>query len=181
MRWASDRPAPAAGGRGRVAKWGAGTITRRAVVLAAILAAARAAPARAADAGAKAFVETIYNAHKGKNSKGIPLASDAAVRRYFEPKLVALIIKDQKEAARHGDVPALDGDPFINAQDWDIKGVDIAMHDVTGDKAGATVSFHNLDVMTTVELDLVRLRDGWRIADIAWDDKRTLKGLYGKP
>jgi hypothetical protein len=156
-------------------------ITRRAVVLAAVLTAALAAPARAADAGAKAFVESIYNAYKGKNSKGISLAGDAAVRRYFEPKLAALIIKDEKEAARHGDAPTLDGDPFIDAQDWDIKSVDIAMHDVTADKAGATVSFHNLDAMTTVELDLVRLPAGWRIADIAWDDKRTLKALYAKP
>jgi hypothetical protein len=154
---------------------------RRAIVLAAISAAVFAAPARAADAGPKAFVETIYNAYKGKSSKGISLAGEAAVRRYFEPKLAALMIKDQKEAARHGDVPTLDGDPFVDAQDWDIKRVDIAMHDVTADKAGATVSFHNLDVMTTVELDLVRLRDGWRIAGIAWDDKRTLEGLYGKP
>jgi hypothetical protein len=155
-------------------------ITRRAVVIAAVLAAV-AAPARAADSGAKGFVETIYNAYKGKNAKGVSLASDAAVRRYFEPKLAAIIIKDQKEAARHGDVPTLDGDPFINAQDWEIKAVDIAMHDETGDKAGATVSFRNLDVMTTVELDLVRLRDGWRIAEITWDDNRTLRGVFGKP
>ena len=38
-----------------------------------------------------------------------------------------------------------------------------------------------LRVMPTIELDLVRLPAGWRIADIAWDDKRTLKGLYAKP
>jgi hypothetical protein len=160
-------------------------ITRRAVVLAAVLAtglaAAFARPARAADSGAKGFVETIYNAYKGKGSKGISLAGDAAVRRYFEPKLAALIIRDQKEAARHGDAPTLDGDPFINAQDWDIKAVDIAMHDVTPDKAGATVSFRNLDVMTTVELDLVRLHEGWRIADITWDGNQTLRGMFGKP
>jgi hypothetical protein len=157
-------------------------ITRRSVLFAAVLTSTLLpAGLRAADASAKGFVEAIYKAYKGKNAKGIPLDGDAVVRRYFEPKLAALIIRDQKDAARHGDVGALDGDPFINAQDWDIKAVDVAMHDETSDKAGATVSFRNLDVMTTVELDLVRLRDGWRIADITWDDKRTLRGLFGKP
>ena len=43
--------------------------------------------ARAADPSAKAFVESIYAAYKGKDSKGISLETDAAVRRYFDPKL----------------------------------------------------------------------------------------------
>jgi hypothetical protein len=155
-------------------------ISRRAVVFAAFVMAAAAAPALAADAGPKSFLDAIYNAYKGKNAKGVSLDSDAAVRRYFEPKLAALIIQDRKAAARHGDAPALDGDPFINAQDWEINAVDIALHDVTADKAGATVSFRNLDVMTKVELDLVKLRDGWRIAEITWDGNETLRGVFGK-
>src|ERR1700741_663642 len=48
---------------------------------------------RAAEPSAKSFVETIYATYKGKDAKGISLDSDAAVRRYFEPRLAALIIK----------------------------------------------------------------------------------------
>lgn len=49
--------------------------------------------------------------------------------------------------------------------------------DTAADKASATVSFKNLNQQTTVVLDLVKLRDGWRIADIAWDRKETLRAM----
>src|SRR6266436_1620428 len=77
-------------------------------------------PAVAANASATAFVTKIYDAYKGKNSKGILIDTDAAIRRYFEPSLAALISKDEKDAARRHDVGTLDSDPFIDAQDWDI-------------------------------------------------------------
>ena len=32
----------------------------------------------------------------------------------------------------------------------------------------------------SVVLDLVKLGAGWRIADITWDDKRTLRGIFAK-
>src|SRR5262249_32835727 len=56
--------------------------------------------ARAAEPSAKSFVEAIYSTYTGKNSNGLSLDNDAAVRRYFEPKLAALIIKDRKAARR---------------------------------------------------------------------------------
>jgi hypothetical protein len=154
-------------------------ITRRSLIFL-VLSAALPVAARAADPSAKAFVDSIYNAYKGKDAKGISLSNAAAVRRYFEPKLAAMILQDQKDAARHGEVGALDGDPFVNAQDWEIKSFDVAMHDESAGKAGATVSFRNLDVKTTVELDLVRTGAGWRITEITWDGDKTLRGLFGK-
>ena len=57
------------------------------------------ATANAADASARSFVAAIYNAYKGRGGNGIALDTDAALRRYFEPGLVALISKDRKEAA----------------------------------------------------------------------------------
>ena len=130
---------------------------------------------RAAEPSAKSFVEGIYAAYKGKDAKGISLDSDVAVRRYFEPRLAALIIKDRKNA--RGEVGKLDGDPFIDAQDWEIGAVDVAVRDVAADKAGATVSFKNVDKPRIAVLDLVKLKAGWRIADIAWDRKATLRGV----
>src|ERR1700730_12563578 len=159
-------------------------ITRRNFVFASVLTVAL-VPAGAAldDPPAKAFLEKIYAAYKGKNSKGILLDSDAMLRRYFEPGLAALMIKDSKDAAKRGDVPELDGDPFINAQDWEIGPVDIVVRDIAPDKASATAKFRKLrdvDEETTVAYDLVKLKDGWRIAEITWDGKDTLRGLYVK-
>ena len=156
-------------------------IVRRDVLIAAVSGIALATTgARAAEPSAKTFVEAIYGAYKGKDSKGVPLATDADVRRYFEPKLAALIIKDRKDAKRHGDVGALDGDPFIDAQDWEIASVDITVRESAADKASATVSFVNIDKPTTVLLDLVKLKEGWRIAEITWDRNESLRRLLTK-
>jgi hypothetical protein len=156
-------------------------ITRRNFVLMSVLAAACAPAGTArADSAARAFLEKIYAAYKGKGSKGIGLDSDAMLQRYFEPKLAALMIKDRNDAKKRGDVPDLDGDPFINGQDWEIGPVDIAVRDIAPDKASATVKFRNLKVQTTVVYDLIRIKEGWRIADITWDGKDTLRGIYEK-
>src|SRR5437016_4097954 len=131
--------------------------------------------AHAADVSAKSFVEAIYAAYIGKDSKGVSLDSNAAVRRYFEPKLAALIIKDRREA--RGEVGKLGSDPFIDAQDWEIDSVDVAVRDAGSDKASATVSFKSLGDQRTIVLDLVKLKAGWRIADITSDRKETLRGF----
>jgi hypothetical protein len=156
-------------------------ITRRNFVLVSALAVACAPAGTAvADAAAKAFLEKIYAAYKGKNSKGIPLDSDAMLRLYFEPTLAALMIKDRRAAQKRGDVPEFDADPFVGGQDWEIGPVDIAVRDIAPDKASATAKFRNIKVATTVVYDLVKLKDGWRIADITWDGKDTLRGVFEK-
>jgi hypothetical protein len=149
-----------------------------------LTAACAAAGATRADAAAKAFLEKIYAAYKGKNSKGIPLDSDAMMRLYFEPSLAALLIADANAAKKRRDVPTLDSDPFISGQDWEIGPVDIAVSDIAPDKAKATVKFNNFKMPTTVLYDLVKLGNGWRIADITWpgndSDSATLRGLFVK-
>ena len=71
-------------------------------------------------------------------------------------------------------------DPFIAAQDWDISAVNVAVRDTGAGKASATVSFKNLGKPTTVVLALVKLKNGWRIADINWGSNQTLRGLFSK-
>jgi len=139
-----------------------------------------AAGAYAADPSAKAFVEGIYAAYKGKDAKGHPLDDERAIRRYFEPSLAALMVKDQKIAAKRGEVGLLDFDPFIDAQDWEISDFDIAVDDSAPGKATATVKFTNFKPVT-VQLDLIKVKNEWRIADITWlrDGKAaSLRKIY---
>jgi Protein of unknown function (DUF3828) len=121
-------------------------------------------PALAADSSATAFITGIYDSYKGSGAKGLPLDSESAVRRYFEPSLANLIIRDRKKA--HGEVGALDGDPFIDAQDWNIDKFDIEVADAGPGKAKATVKFTNLDQPAAIILDLVKIKNDWRISDI---------------
>jgi len=157
-------------------------LTRRALMFGAACAPlALAMPAPAADASALAFVTGIYNGYKGNDSPGHALDSEPIIRRYFEPSLAALMIKDQKLAAKRGEVGLLDFDPFIDAQEWEISEFDIAVSDTAAGKASATVKFTNLGKPTIVLLDLVTIKNEWRIRDITWQiegKSQTLRGIY---
>ena len=140
-------------------------LTRRTVILvAAFLVAAFGAAstplalsmgATAADASALAFVTDIYSAYNGKDAKGHPLDDERAIRRYFEPSLAALMVKDQKIAAKRGEVGLLDFDPFIDAQDWEISNIDIAVADGAPGNATATVKLKE-------EAPNAKMKEIWR-------------------
>jgi hypothetical protein len=130
------------------------------------------------DQGApKAFVDSIYNTYLAKNSKGVPIDSESAIRRYFAPPLADAIVKDMAEAQRANEVPMLDGDPFIDAQDWEIANLRTVVKTTGADTALATVNFTNFHKPRTVMLDLIRTGDGWRVADIR-APSGSLRALY---
>jgi hypothetical protein len=156
-------------------------LTRRALIVMSAVCAAGIAPAMADDPTARAFVAAIYETYIGKNGNGVALDSDKALHRYFEPTLAALMAKDEKDARKNNQPPTFDGDPFIDGQDWDIAAYDIAMAEPAPGKATATVKFDNANRPTTVVLDLVKIKNDWRITDVTWqhDGKaETLRGLY---
>lgn len=151
--------------------------TRRAVIVTvfAVLAAGRAA---AADPAARAFLDAIYRAYDGPDSRGNPLGEDAAIRRLFVPDLAAAMIADAAEAEKRGEVGALDGDPFIDAQDWDIEGLAVDVTDKGPGKALGRARFTNLGKKTAIELDLVRTAAGWRVHEIRMPSG-ALRKLFG--
>jgi hypothetical protein len=132
--------------------------------------------------GAEAFVAEIYSHYQGTDAKapGVRLDKPSDYRRYFEPSLVAIILADQERAARHDEVPTLDGDPFVDAQDWDISEKFWSIIARGPARADAEVHFSNFKQPQKVLLQLVRLKVGWRIHDIVYygDDAGTLRGLY---
>jgi hypothetical protein len=130
-------------------------------------------------ASAKMFLQQIYASYLGNSSqaaKGIALADAATVRRYFSPGLASLILDDGTAAKKRGEPPALDGDPFVGAQDWDISDLSIDVKEA-GAKATGTVSFVNGGKPEKIVLELLKVGDDWRITDIHWDSG-TLRGLY---
>lgn len=110
----------------------------------------------------EAFLRGIYTPYPNADFKGQPFWQ---VDRYFTPDLARRIEADMREAKRRGEVPMLDGDPFVDAQDWDIDNLAISVK-ADGTKATGQVSFDNLGKRTQITLDLVRTGMGWRISDI---------------
>jgi hypothetical protein len=156
-------------------------VSRRAIVFGMAVGAAITTAATAADASARAFVAAIYDSYVGKNGNGVPMDSNQKILRYFEPSLAALMVKDQNDAARRKEVGTLDFDPFVDAQDWDIAAYNVAVIDKGADKASATVTFNNFGKAKTVVLDLVKIKNEWKISDIAWtphENPNTLRALY---
>jgi hypothetical protein len=159
-------------------------MTRTTLALAAFLA-LLATPAIAAGATPQAFLDSIYSHYHGtpeaKGGAGVLIDTPAQIRRYFAPDLAKLIIDDEAAANKRDEVPTLDGDPFIDAQDWDIQNLTVHIDSQTRTAARATVKFTNFKEPKTVTLDLVNTKDGWRISEVKWSgDETTLRGLYKK-
>jgi len=138
--------------------------------------------AAAAPQSAEAFLKDIYS-HYGdvdkKSGAGVLIDTKKQLRRYFTDDLVAMIDADERVAEKRGDVPSLDGDPFIDAQDWKITDLVVHMDSDTATRAKATVTFRNFKEPDTVRLDLAQTPKGWRISDIFWKSG-SLRGLYKK-
>jgi len=130
---------------------------------------------------ARTFLQQIYRSYLGnsaQNAKGIPLENAATVKRYFSPGLASLILEDGAAAKQRGEPPTLDGDVFVGHQDWNIADLAIDVKEI-GAKATAVVSFVNAGKSEKVVVELLKVGESWRIADIAWDSG-SLRGLYRK-
>lgn len=134
-----------------------------------------AAPAARDTLTPEAFLRGIYTPYPNQDFKGQPYWQ---VDRFFAPELARTIEADMREARRRGEAPMLDGDPFVDAQDWDIARLAISVT-ADGPKATGRVSFENQGKPTEITLDLVRTGMGWRIADIR-APSGTLSDLYRK-
>jgi hypothetical protein len=119
------------------------------------------------------FLRGIYTPYPDHDFKGQPFWQ---VDRFFAPELARTIEADMREAKRRGEAPKLDGDPFVDAQDWDIANLAISVK-TDGPRAVGLVSFENQGKPTEITLDLVRTGMGWRITDIK-APSGTLSDLY---
>jgi hypothetical protein len=150
----------------------AGRLSRRTLLVCGLATALGGTDALAQET-AQAFVAALYRPYLDAGFPGQPYG-DAG--RFFTPALAEAIDRDHREAQRRNEVPALNGDPFIDAQDWEVSKLSI---DVTasGDAATARVAFRNFGEARRVVLELVRTPAGWRVAEIS-APSGSLKALY---
>ncbi len=152
--------------------------TRRSFIIALGLIAA--GPAIAAEPSAQDFLAAIYARYKGKDAKGVPFGTTAEINRLFTPSLARLIDADAKAAAKRGDVGVLDGDPFIDGQDFEVSDVTVDVKESGADKAVGTVKFKNFGKDVVVTHDLVNTKQGWRIDEIRMPSG-SLRAVFKKP
>ena len=138
------------------------------------LGAALAGTATAQQSTPQTFIESIYKPYLAKDFKGLPYGES---ERYFAPALSAAMERDMEGAKRRGEPPALDGDPFVDAQEWQITDLAIAVRMKGALTAVATVTFANFGKPNRLKIALVQTPAGWRIADII-SARESLAALY---
>jgi hypothetical protein len=111
---------------------------------------------------ARAFLDGIYRPYLAKAYPGQSLDQP---ERFFAPPLARAIERDRREAAWRKQAPTLDGDPFVDAQDWDIRDLTVLATE-SGTRAAGVVTFKNQNTAHRITLDLVMTPSGWRIDDI---------------
>ena len=132
------------------------------------------APQAAADeagfASPQDLLKDIYDQYNNQPAgSGIALNTPGVIDKYFAPDLAQKINADMERAKANNDIPVLDGDPFVDSQDWLITDLATAVgKSAEPDKTMAIVKFKNNGEQKEVKLALAKTAKGWQIADIDW-------------
>ena len=122
---------------------------------------------------AQAFLENLYAPYRAKSFSGQPYTQ---AERFFEPTLAAAMQRDYQIAQKNGVPSTLNGDPFVDGQEWEVTNLSIRAA-ASGEQATGIVSFVNFKQKKTLAVELVQTKAGWRIADIAGAGG-SLRALY---
>ncbi len=122
---------------------------------------------------AEAFLRDLYapyltGANKGQNYGDL--------ERFFAPDLARLMDAEARDAQRRNEVPRLNGDPFVDGQEWDVKNFTLTVR-TDGPIATAIVAFDNYGKAKRITFELVLTPAGWRISDIN-APSGSLRALY---
>jgi hypothetical protein len=129
--------------------------------------------------GPDVFLRAVYDRYVGENVGSIDYSKEAVLRQYFTPELVAMMMKDRAAADAANEVPRLNGDPFLNAQDWKIASFDIKTVPISATRAEATVKFTNYNRQESFKVSLWFVDGAWRIDDIDYGGNAgTLRGIF---
>ena len=84
---------------------------------------------------------------------------------FFSDELEALYAADA-EATPEGEIGALDFDPFVDGQDFELTDFEIGAPGIAGEYASADVTFSNMGRPTTLSYELVKEDGSWQIDDV---------------
>jgi hypothetical protein len=88
---------------------------------------------------------------------------------FFSKQLNGLYAHDD-EITPDGEMGAIDFDPVVDAQDFDVSKVEVGAAGIAGDYASADVTFNNFGEPKTISYDLVKEDGSWKVDDISRAD-----------
>lgn len=126
------------------------------MVLAFVASAASAAPIFADPVG---LVQYAYQPYASDDAAGVDH------KGLYSPSLLALFEADEARTSE-GEIGALDFDPFVNGQDYELTGLEVTEAITNGDQSLVAVSFYNFGTFHQLMFTLVHRAEGWKIDDI---------------
>lgn len=131
------------------------------------LVAASAIPARADDGVPRGPVADAYAITiKTLAGKGRPAWRAPHRDRLMSRELAALFARDDLYQEESGEMGQIGADPFLNGQDGEIKKLSLDTIPVAAGKATVVASFRSFGKPVTVQFEMIRENNGWRIDDI---------------
>lgn len=143
--------------------------------------------AGAADKTPEATIRALFAADKGYidgKSEGV-MGDKRALARFLSHALLRVIDADEAAAAKRKEPPTIEGDPFIDQQEADIKDIKISTVSASAERANVRADIAHGDGSREAITYILTLERGlWRIDDIDYaraDGEQTLRGeLAGK-
>ncbi len=105
----------------------------------------------------EAFVRGVYASYSAGKVVGLP-------REALSPELHRLLARDERDA--RGGVGRLDFDPWVNGQDFELRGVELIGNAQSVNRYRVAVSFENMGERNVNRVDFEKRRGKWYLADI---------------
>lgn len=120
-------------------------------------------------------INRLYRDFSKKGSGSVHVQGREVLSRYFDGRLVDLLIKDQECQKREKGICNLDFMIQYGAQDDEITGLRVGVFDPA--KQSSEVTFRNFGKPQTLIYRMNKSREGWRISDIRYEKGRSLVEL----
>lgn len=127
------------------------------------------------------FISSLYKYHLSQYDNKYWFDNKEKLSKYFDSNLTALFLRDDECKNKTQGICNLDFDPIIDAQDLDNKyPVSIEVKRLNyNSQTRCKVIFTNI-TKRTIFYVLRRTKLGWRVSDITYSNRQSLKKLLSK-
>jgi hypothetical protein len=123
----------------------------------------------------------LYEKHRPQAGKGIPFDNKKVLSQFFTEDLTALFLRNAECQKLTRSVCNLNMDPVYNAQDYGNSPLNLKVKKVASEpQLRYEVTFTNIG-RTTLIIELSNTKAGWRISDILYSSKDSLRALLSQP
>jgi len=125
----------------------------------------------------ESLIHQLYQQHQPQINKEISFTDEKVLLRYFTPEMAKQFLKEADCREREQGICNIEFDPIFGAQDFDNSPRNLVIKKMDSkDIVRYKVTFTNF-VRTTLIYEVRLTENGWRISDIVYADRPSLKAI----